>query len=250
MEIDYEKGTLLWYWYEDWIVVGGFAVALVIAVWVTGRSGWGAGGLLMKGLMIAAVLAVLPLTLVRIGVDIDMSDDSTLGYLSLAGAIGSLVIGLPYLVISWPLKDEAWVRRIMPAYRTAAGVCAHYHSKMTVDNLAEEQMTAISLVAQELPPALKAIQANSWPRSSEARRVRRGIERALREYISSAKLAMSLFAELPRRHPNTAVWESTSRPARSAIVARISLETSAARQHMADATAYFNPTTWTYSEQP
>ena len=250
MEITYEEGTLLWYWFEDWIVVGGFAIALVVSVWVTARSGWGAGGLLLKGLMIAAVLAVLPLTLARLGVDIDVSDDSTLGYLSLGGAIGSLVIGLPYLVISRPLKDEAWVTRIMPAYRTAAGVCAHYHSKMTVDTLAEEQMTAISLVTQELPPVLKAIQVNSWPRSSEARRVRRGIERALRDYISSAKLAMSLFAELPRRHPDTVVWESTSRDARSAIVARISLETSAARQNMADATAYFNPTTWAHSEQP
>ena len=34
MEITYEKGTLFWYWYEDWIVVGGFAVALVVAAWV------------------------------------------------------------------------------------------------------------------------------------------------------------------------------------------------------------------------
>ena len=240
MEIDYAKGTLLWYWYEDWVVVGGFAVVLVVMAWVTARSGWGAGGLLIKGLMISAVLAVLPLTLIRLGVDIEVSDDSTLGYLSLAGAISSLVIGLPYLVISWPLKDEVWVRRIVPVYRTAAGVCAHYHSKMTTDTLAEEQMTAISLVTQELPPALKAIQVNSRPRSSEARRVKRGIERALRDYISSAKLAMSLFAELPRRHPDAAVWENVSHDARDRIVVRISLETSAARQNMADASAYFN----------
>ena len=250
MEITYEEGTLLWYWYEDWIVVGGFAVALVVAAWVTARSGWGAGGLLIKGLMAAAVLAALPLTLVRLAVDIDVSDDSTLGYLSLAGAIGSLVIGLPYLVISWPLKDEVWVRRIIPVYRTAAGVCAHYHSKMTMDTLAEEQMTAISLVIQELPPALKAIRVNSWPRSSDARRVRRGIERALRDYISSARLAMSLFTEARQRQADPAVWEITSRDARGAIVARIASETSAARQNMADATAYFNPTIWAHSERP
>jgi hypothetical protein len=73
MEIDHEKGTLLWYWYEDWIVVGGFAAALVIAAWVTIRNGWSAGGLLMKTLMAAAaVLAALPLTLVRLAVDIDV----------------------------------------------------------------------------------------------------------------------------------------------------------------------------------
>ena len=250
MEITYEEGTLLWYWYENWIVVGGFAVALVVAAWVTARSGWGAGGLLIKGLMAAEVLAALPLTLVRLAVDIDVSDDSTLGYLSLAGAIGSLVIGLPYLVISWPLKDETWAERITPAYKTAAGVCAYYHSKMTEETLAEEQMTAISLVIQELPPALKAIRVNSWPRSSEARRVRKGIERALRDYISSARLAMSLFAGLPQRHLAPATWESTSRNARSTIVARVSSEISIARQDMAEAEAYFNPTTWAHSERP
>ena len=250
MEIDYAEGTLLWYWYEDWIVIGGFAVALVMAVWVTGRNSWSVGGLLMKTLMAAAVLAAVPLTLVRLGVDIDVSDDSTLGYLSLAGAVGSLAMGLPYLVASRRLKDEAWVERVAPAYRTASGVCQHYSSKMTEETLAEEQMTAISLVVQDLPPLLKAIRANPEPRSSEARRARRRVERALRTYISSAKLATSLFAELPQRYPAPAIWESTSRNARSSIVARVSTEISMARQDMAEAEAYFNPTAWAHSERP
>ena len=250
MEITYEEDTLLWYWFEDWIVIGGFAVALVIAVWVTGRSSWSVGGLLMKTLMAAAVLAALPLTLVRLGVDIDVSDASTLGYLSLAGAVGSLAMGLPYLVAFRRLKDEAWMKRVAPAYRTAAGVCQHYNGKMTEETLAEEQMTAISLVALDLPLLLEEIRANPEPRSSEARRARRRIERALRTYISSAKLATSLFAELPQRYLAPATWESTSRNARSTIVARVSSEISIARQDMAEAEAYFNPTAWTHSERP
>ena len=91
---------------------------------------------------------------------------------------------------------------------------------------------------------------NSWPRFSEARRVRRGIERALRDYISSAKLAMSLFEKLPQRYLASATWESTSRNARGIIVARVSSEISIARQDMVEAEAYFNPTVWTHSERP
>ena len=48
MEIDFQKGTLLWYWFENWIVVGGFAVALVIALLVVARSGWGVGACCLR----------------------------------------------------------------------------------------------------------------------------------------------------------------------------------------------------------
>ncbi len=247
MEIDYEKGTLLWYWYEDWIVVGGFAVALVMAVWVMGRSSWSVGGLLMKALMAAAVLAALPLTLVRLEVAIDVS---ALGYLSLAGAASSLAMELTYLVAFRRLRDEAWVKRVAPAYRTAPGVCQHYVSKMTVETLAEEQMTAISLVVRDLPPLLKEIRANPEPRSSEARRARRRVERALRTHISSSKQATSLFEKLPQRYLAPATWESTSRNARGTIVARVSSGISKARQDMAEAEAYFNPTVRAHSGRP
>ena len=44
MDMNYENGTLLWYWFESWVVVGGFVVAVVVALLVAGRSGWGIGG--------------------------------------------------------------------------------------------------------------------------------------------------------------------------------------------------------------
>ena len=96
--MDYEEGTLLWYWYANWIVVAGFAMALVLAVLVVAKSGWGTGELFLKIAMVVAVLAVLPLTLVRVGMNPTFEDDTTVGYLSLAGVVGSLVVGLSYLI--------------------------------------------------------------------------------------------------------------------------------------------------------
>jgi len=61
--MNYDEGTLLWYWFENWIVVGGFAVALVLTVVVAARSSWAPRGLLVKTLMAVAALAMLPLTL-------------------------------------------------------------------------------------------------------------------------------------------------------------------------------------------
>ena len=97
MEVNYADGTLLWYWFEWWLVVPGFVATLLLAVLVTSRSGWGSGALLLKTLMIAGVSAALPLTLVRLGMNISVSDEDTIGYLSLAAVIGSVVVGIAYL---------------------------------------------------------------------------------------------------------------------------------------------------------
>ena len=100
MEVNYADGTLLWYWFEWWLVVPGFAASLLLAVLVTSRSGGGSGAWLLKTLMIAGVFAALPLTLVRLGMNISVSDEDTIGYLSLAAVIGSVAVGIAYLIRS------------------------------------------------------------------------------------------------------------------------------------------------------
>jgi len=239
MKVSYEQGTLLWYWFENWIVVGGFAVAVMVAVLVAARSSWGIRGLLFKALMLVAAGATLPLTLIRLGLDITVSVDAlTMGYLSLAGAGGSLVVGLSCLLGPRRLTNEEWARSFAPQYRNVAMVCDHFDSKNDQNASGEEQMTAMALVLTEFPPILKAIQASKL-RSRGARRARRSFEKAIRRYLSTAKLGNQLFEELQKGVADYATWESTSRAARERIMSRISSRLVPARQDLAKARAYF-----------
>ena len=239
--MNYEEGTLLWYWFENWILVGGFAVTLVVTVLVAGRSSWGLRGLLLKAVMVAAVLVVLPLTLTRMGINIATLSDLTAGYLSLAGVLGSLVVGIPYLVAVRRITEAKWEHRVAPLYRTAAWDCDHFRSNMVQGFLPEPQTTAIAVVLEELPRILKAIRANPEPKSARAREAGRNFERGLRGYISGAKLADQLFKQSQEGFADRVIWERASQDARDTIAAHISSEILPATEDMAKAIAYFKP---------
>ena len=76
MDIDYADGSLLAFWYDSWIVLVGFGVALMLAVIVLARASWNQGGLVLKTVMVVAVLAVLPLTLIRVGLKLALNRPS------------------------------------------------------------------------------------------------------------------------------------------------------------------------------
>ena len=104
METDVQ---LLQTWYDTWLVVAGFAAALVLAVLVVARSGWDTSGLFLKITMILSVLATVPLTMVRLGMNSTIEDDTTVGYLSVAGVAVAVVVGLVYLIMGMRRSDEA-----------------------------------------------------------------------------------------------------------------------------------------------
>ncbi len=103
METDVQ---LLQTWYDTWLVVAAFAVALVLTVLVAAKSSWGTGGLLVKLVMILSVLATLPLALVRLGMNRTFEDDTTVGYMSIAGAAFAIVVGLAYLLGTRSRSEE------------------------------------------------------------------------------------------------------------------------------------------------
>ncbi|MEE8443311.1 MAG: FHA domain-containing protein [Dehalococcoidia bacterium] len=85
-------------WYDSWLVIVGCVVALVLTVLVSARSSWQTEGLLLKTVMVLAVVVTLPLTMIRL--EINPQDPTVVvGYLSIAGVIVSLVVGLPYLLM-------------------------------------------------------------------------------------------------------------------------------------------------------
>ena len=198
--------------------------------------------------MVAAVAGVLPLTLTRLGVvfslpyeNIAFSADLMVGYASLAGVAGSLVLGLPYLVGSGRLTDQPWSRRVSPVYSAAAAVCENYRMRMARSTLASDQMTAVRLVLIDLPSQLQAVKANPGPRSSAARKAKRDLERALRKYLSSARSSEELFDEMQKRIGDTTQWERVSRAARDSFVSGMSSDIASAQRDMAKAGAFFEP---------
>ena len=245
--MDYDKGTLLWYWFENWIVVGGFSVTFAVTAMVAVRSSWAPRGLLVKTLMAVAALAVLPLTLIRLelgdAVPEDLvSEELMVGYLSLAGAVGSLVIGIPYLIAVRRLADAKWRQFTLPQYTKATAGCEYFRNYMMQGTFAEPQATAIAAALEELPPILEAIRASREPKSRRAREARRNFQQGLRRYISGARDAHRLFREFEKGSIDRAVWEHTSQPTRDAIAARVSSSILQGTEEMAKANAYFKST--------
>ncbi len=104
METDVQ---LLQTWFDTWLVVAGFAAALVLAVLAAAKSGWGTTDLLLKVVMILSVLATVPLTMVRLGMNRTFEDDTTVGFLSVAGTAVAIVVGLTYLIAVRSRTEEA-----------------------------------------------------------------------------------------------------------------------------------------------
>ena len=256
METNFEQGTLLWYWFEEWLVVVGFVVALLLAVLVVAKSGWAKGDRQINAIMLVAVLAALPLTLMRLGIDIGMLSDSTAGFTSLAGVVGSLVVGLPYLVGVGSLTDEEWEERTLDRFRLAETVCDHFSLTMAKhvatawtkvsaaerDLVVKEELSAAYQVIEKLSSTLQAVKTYPEPRSAEARRARRSFESALSRYISPAKLAERQLMDSQKLAEHVAYGVISERNAtermakpRTRIFSKISL----AQEDLARAKAYF-----------
>lgn len=97
MDINYPDGSVLAVWYDAYLVLIGFFVALVLAVLVLARGSWRGTGLLINTIIVLAVLAGLPLTMLRVGIDIAISNHDIVGYISILGAIVALALSAPYL---------------------------------------------------------------------------------------------------------------------------------------------------------
>ena len=255
MDLNHENGSPLWYWSEYYLVVGGFTVSAMAAALVAVRSGWGLGGLLVKSVTAMAVLATLPLTLLRLGVDISVPDEisitvaqstvalsgqEALGYLSWAGAGWSIAVGLAYLAVFKGIKDEEWVHRVAAHYRRTAMSAAYVLEKMGQNTTAGDQQTALALVLEEFPRVLDVVRNSPMPRSAKARRAKKNFEKALGTYISSAKWGNRLFEQSRVGAADHMVWERSSRAARATIVAQVSASLWEAREDMAKAGAYLD----------
>ena len=96
---DYIDGTFLAFWYDTWIVLVGFAAAVVLAILVVTARKWSGPSLVLTILVVLAVLAALPLALVRIGLNLAVSNYDALGAISVAGTAIALIAGAVFLLV-------------------------------------------------------------------------------------------------------------------------------------------------------
>ena len=96
---DYVDGTFLAFWYNTWLVLLGFIVAVVLAVLVVTARQWSGLNLVLTVLVILGVLGALTLALIRIGLDINVDDYETVGGISVAGTALALVASAVFLVM-------------------------------------------------------------------------------------------------------------------------------------------------------
>ena len=94
MNVSYADGSLLAFWYGSWLVVAGSAPLWCWRSSSPARNKWSGGGLLVNTTMILAVLAASPLAMIRIGLNVAVTNHDDMGYISLVGTAVALALGL------------------------------------------------------------------------------------------------------------------------------------------------------------
>ncbi|MFC1935847.1 FHA domain-containing protein [Chloroflexota bacterium] len=101
MEFD---NSLLTFWYDSWLVILGFAAALVVAVLVAFRTSWRTtGDLLLKSILGVALLVALPVIIRKLTPGAAVTADTlttVYGWLSIVGVAAALAVGVSYLVVT------------------------------------------------------------------------------------------------------------------------------------------------------
>lgn len=95
MEGSFENGTVLWYWYEMWIVAAALGLAGLLTARLLVQTPWtGAVPVFAKALAVLGLAPVLTVVLDRVGVYTAVREAETFGYVSIAGAAVAVVLGL------------------------------------------------------------------------------------------------------------------------------------------------------------
>ena len=102
MDVGYNEGSFLAFWYDSWIVLVAFVVAVVLAVMVAVRLDWRSEAVRLNStlmlVMVLAVLAGLPLTMTRLSIDLAITNYDTVGVISILGTVVALVVGVTFIV--------------------------------------------------------------------------------------------------------------------------------------------------------
>ena len=243
MELTYEQGTLLWYWFEYWLVAFGLVSTVLLTILVVVRSDWDVRNLLPIVLMVVMVLAVLPLALIRLGAEITVVSDYSVGYLSLFGVVGSMIVGIPRLMGMGSVTDKEWKGRTSEAFETADTICDYVSSVLDEGSFGMEKRKRATLLAiEKLPSVLHLIKSYPDPKSPRALRARRDFQRSLEKFIATSKLARQLFIDWDRGSEHIRLRLTSEQAGLEGIAkrrAQVAAGFSSAAEEMAKTRSYF-----------
>ena len=94
----YLNGGFLAFWYDTWIVLIAFVAVVVLAILVARAREWSGLNLVLTIVVILAVLVALPLALIRIGLNLAVSNYDAVGAINVTGTVVALVVAAVFLV--------------------------------------------------------------------------------------------------------------------------------------------------------
>ncbi len=123
----YIDGTALAFWYDTWLVLLAFAASLVLTIMLGTSGQWRGPMLLLKVVVGLATLAIFPLAMVRVGLNLAVSDYDALGFISVVGTVVALATGVPYFA-----KGYLESRRTSPSGAQSSAVGAQSQDVSTL----------------------------------------------------------------------------------------------------------------------
>ncbi len=221
MEAPFQSDTLLWYWHQYYLALGGLVVSALVLTWALFRTPWTLMGVLPRVLLLGAAAATVPLALTRLGVETQVLDVTDSGLLSLMGTGTALVLGVPFLLLAGRIGTPELVDSLKEQWEAVRRLFDYFDTKLDSATTSNEQMTAIALLMTELPRILKAT-SSLRPRSLAGRRATGSLKKAISSYISGATSLDNMFQELRKGVMDVDAADGTTRPIRKAIAERIS----------------------------
>lgn len=121
----FAHGTVLWYWYDEWIVAGALGAMLLLTLFILARLSW--SKVVSLGAKIIAVLATVVAALVvidRAGGHLNFVAPQAMGYGTMAGAVLTLGIGIATLLMTRTrasAEPRAFADGVTPQESSAGG---------------------------------------------------------------------------------------------------------------------------------
>ncbi len=105
--MDLGYSGILAVWYDTWLSMLGFVVALAVAFMVVVREDWRGPGPAIVAVLVLLVIAALPLVFLRMGMALMIEDTAPVGYISLIGTPLAIALGIARLYQRWAAEREA-----------------------------------------------------------------------------------------------------------------------------------------------